>query len=456
MAFRLPTKRKRWTIAQTSHATSGVAVTDLAEALLLIHQAMVACGWSIAAISDSVAVAVDGSDLWLTSANIVPAAPPVAHSWVVWQHPTRLTQVCVDCDAPLLATLGMHCSPAAGFTGGLITARPTAIDEFPIYNVAGELIPWAGNGAAPFTAWVVSMQRSDDAATRVLLFSDAGGLGQVAVGCWFFEQLDQFIGNDWSGEIVGVMAHAADTSVLDHVYQNVGAAQTFCKGIDNAATEFDIVGTSLEYAGNVFHTSPAGDAFGHDMSGSAYPFIPIGLVDHNGGGFLGVLTDWFWGNDGAVVTLGDGVTFPDNASVRAWVQSAEMIFPWTEDTTVPWTSAGNTGIGYDVDLGALDRTAPAPSNFSPANGSAIDDADPIYFDVTDDSGQLSVLVFVEQTGVTELAWDGPAASFVSPYLLSNVQNIALGYRFTLRRSGGWVDTVTVSIRAVDPWGNQYA
>lgn len=105
-------------------------------------------------------------------------------------------------------------------------------------------------------------------------------------------------------------------------------------------------------------------------------------------------------------------------------------------------------------IGPPDQTPPVVDNFSPANGSELLSADPIFFDVTDDSGLFRrVLVAVEQLGTTEMVHDGD--SFLEPYAsLSSRTSIAGGFRYRLRRSGGWVDDVTVRVFPFDQSGNE--
>ena len=122
---------------------------------------------------------------------------------------------------------------------------------------------------------------------------------------------------------------------------------------------------------------------------------------------------------------------------------------------------GSPSAGIDSTLlseigfgGVLDQTPPTVGNFSPANGTTITDTDPIFFDVTDNSGEFRrVIVAVTQGDQTELAHDGDA--FLAPYSdLSTRINIADGFRYTLRRSGGWSASATVRVFAVDLSGNE--
>ena len=101
-----------------------------------------------------------------------------------------------------------------------------------------------------------------------------------------------------------------------------------------------------------------------------------------------------------------------------------------------------------------DDEAPVVSNFSPPLGSTIAAQDPIFFDVTDNSGQFKrVLVAIEQGSATELIHDG--TSFLEPYdALSSRTNIQGGFRYRVRRSGGWVEDPTGQVFAFDKSGNE--
>lgn len=103
--------------------------------------------------------------------------------------------------------------------------------------------------------------------------------------------------------------------------------------------------------------------------------------------------------------------------------------------------------------GGLDSIKPTVDNFSPPNGTAIERADPIFFDVTDNSGLFRrVMVLVFQGGRWEAAFDGD--ELLEPYLSSSIINITQGFRFTLRRDEEWEGPVTVRVFAIDRSGNE--
>ena len=113
-------------------------------------------------------------------------------------------------------------------------------------------------------------------------------------------------------------------------------------------------------------------------------------------------------------------------------------------------------MGYGVEAwggGPTDTTAPEVSNVVPTPGTAIDPAGEVRFDVTDDSGEFAnLLVTVDQRGVGEVVHDGER--FRGYYgALSTRELVAGGFRYKIRRSGGWTSTPTFRVYAVDAVGN---
>lgn len=104
----------------------------------------------------------------------------------------------------------------------------------------------------------------------------------------------------------------------------------------------------------------------------------------------------------------------------------------------------------------LDTEAPIISNMSPGAGSELSTNDAIEFDVTDNSGafaRIFVVAYFPETGDQEVIFDGVA--FVGKYTgISSRVPIALGFRYTVARSGGWLYAPTIRIFPIDAAGNQ--
>lgn len=104
--------------------------------------------------------------------------------------------------------------------------------------------------------------------------------------------------------------------------------------------------------------------------------------------------------------------------------------------------------------GAGAGAAPTVSYVSPTPGSSIDPTDPIVLDVTDvDTASLpGTFLFMRAVdGSQEVAWDG--AAFSSNYATSTRVAIPDGFRYTLRRAGGWpIGGITIRSNVIDDTG----
>jgi len=97
--------------------------------------------------------------------------------------------------------------------------------------------------------------------------------------------------------------------------------------------------------------------------------------------------------------------------------------------------------------------APVVTFVSPAPSSTIAPTTPIVVDVTDvDTANPFTFLFVRTVdGVQEVAWDGGA--FSSNYATSTRTAITNGFRYALRRTGGWIaGGITIRTNAIDDTG----
>jgi hypothetical protein len=90
----------------------------------------------------------------------------------------------------------------------------------------------------------------------------------------------------------------------------------------------------------------------------------------------------------------------------------------------------------------------------PADGSTITRTTPIVVDVTDASTFAALFVWVTYNDgrAPDLVHDGE--SFQVPFAGNSTRvSISGGYRYTLRRAGGWPAAPTVHVLPVDTAGN---
>jgi hypothetical protein len=103
--------------------------------------------------------------------------------------------------------------------------------------------------------------------------------------------------------------------------------------------------------------------------------------------------------------------------------------------------------------GPTDTTPPTLTNVVPSPGTPINPADEVRFDMTDDSGEFAtLLVTVDQKGILEVVHDGER--FLGYYgELSTRELVSGGWRYKVRRTGGWTAAPIFRVYAVDAVGN---
>jgi len=105
-----------------------------------------------------------------------------------------------------------------------------------------------------------------------------------------------------------------------------------------------------------------------------------------------------------------------------------------------------------------DTSAPVVSNVTPASGTPVDENDPLGFDVTDDSNvfrQTLLHARYPSKSTWEVIHDGIAFAPVFAAGSTRV-SIAGGFRYSLRRAGGWPGDPTIYPVAIDRAGNENA
>lgn len=134
----------RTVVSSLNVAIPGVTLTEnLQHAALLVHTTLKAAGWTV--ITSSNGVVANASDNIATIADVVSAAPGVAHSWVRYQAPAALGnwQLVMDCNDPDATKREVDFFGAPSYnTNGTITNRPTPVvggNEWSRINI--DLIP---------------------------------------------------------------------------------------------------------------------------------------------------------------------------------------------------------------------------------------------------------------------------------------------------------------------------
>lgn len=112
--------------------------------------------------------------------------------------------------------------------------------------------------------------------------------------------------------------------------------------------------------------------------------------------------------------------------------------------------AANTDFDAVEAPGLFDTLAPTVTLVSPAPGTLIARSTPFVVDVQDENAGVFAALFVKvaTSRLYEVAHDGEAFSYL--YQAGSTRAaISGGYRFTLRREGGWPGAPTFTVRAFD-------
>lgn len=111
-------------------------------------------------------------------------------------------------------------------------------------------------------------------------------------------------------------------------------------------------------------------------------------------------------------------------------------------------------IKFGLGSGGGDKVPPVVAFISPPAGHAVGKNEPIVLEVTDNKGELAkVLITVSfaNSSTTEVMFNG--SSFLGAYANSSREAITNGWRFMLRRRGGWTGSPTVEAHVIDQGGN---
>lgn len=202
-----------------------------------------------------------------------------------------------------------------------------------------------------------------------------------------------------------------------------------------------------------------------DGGASAEPRYQVRTASVNG------LFAWHWLDQAGALFAGSltGHQFDAYYDAEGNVQAA----PTIEPIVTPWLFAAVPSAADRLEGRALRITGPANADppfwtgtitkqdsanpvaavVSPPEGSAISSTTPLVIDVTDDLGLRRVIIAARfPDGTAELVHDGDA--FSTRYASSGRSTISGGFRYTLRRTGGWFASPTISVFPVDTSGNE--
>lgn len=326
----LPRPTRSWTLTPAAvvvPAQGSITATNVRVIRLLVAYLVSAGIMTEDYSSDSVTAGTkgDGVDRWVADANIVGAAPGVAHSWKVTTS-VHGGQVCWDRDAAGDRFGSIWYSAAVGFTGGTILNRPTAADEIEITSSVSWL-NGASNGNHTVHVWRCNTAGQEG--IRLAVLSSAESQGPVAA-----MQIER--------PTIGVDSLMASPPFI---------ARWNCGG--NGGTAGDRTGWG-------WSSWVSGVSRAQSLTGLG----PQTVVDPDGNwvletiGITNVTIGTIgWVDDFYTVTenVANGTTFSDLDGARGWLVLDSIVWPWDHVTVV-----GSNVATVRLNIRYTAPTAPSP------------------------------------------------------------------------------------------------
>jgi hypothetical protein len=259
----------------------------------------------------------DGVDRITTNANLVWANAGSAHSWIVLRQTGVATnfELLLSCENSQASgtTLMIVVSPAAGFTGGTTTARPTATDEL-VINAAATA--WS-NTSANAQRWHL-MQSTDGQCTRIITCS--AGVLQSAL-------IIEKPASPATGWTNPSMSYAGPNSVSCLSAAQLGivtGAFGMRSGSTNGLLSMSAEGLITNTANVSFQTNTNWGNIANEISGE-WPMLPLGAIGVTATirGRHGTFQDVWTASGGA----NSGDTYPSGGS-HQFAQFGALIVPW--------------------------------------------------------------------------------------------------------------------------------
>ncbi len=320
----IPTLIKTWQGSYNlSNTPSGSLETDVDSTFILLKNALLAFAlnpWTVVGSGNGTTSGMVGVDLLTSSANIVHNAAASSHSWIVLRQPTGV-QVCWDFNNTSVSFATIAWSPAAGFTGGTTTARPTATDEQLLINNNVWQGGLGGTGGQ-YRGHII--HASDGTCTRMVLM-----FGGNPMAFWSFETAGS-PATGWTG-LCGAAVSTTSSAATNLLDWNQWIASTKYSAKGTAAATMPLLVTSKGALSNVSSLNQLNAA--NEISGE-YPIQPCGLwhdVTVGQRGRHGYLFDFFF----TVADITSGTTFP-SVGTSVYVAIGDMVFP-TGGTTLSFT-----------------------------------------------------------------------------------------------------------------------
>lgn len=320
----LPSLQKSWQFstnnAYTAAATVKASYEQLVYAIKVILTGFSTNPWTV--VSSSNAVSAGAADYW-TSASSVNFQNSGSRSWIVLKQ-TGLgsnVQLLMTYHASQSPTTGeffqFYLSPSVGFTGGTVSANPTASDSFLIQT--NQYGTFSTPGAA-FAFNMHGMQSTDGECSRIVWSSNSQTCGGLVI-------------DKMQSPATGLACPVATYCPAGHARTvNVWSNTTVYNGANVTLRNAALVTAgfvTMHVGGSQVAANNSGVI---NQISNEYPLMPMGVYSQqvSSYGFHGFMVDMWNGTTNAAAT--NGSTYP-NDTTRQLVQFGNTVLPW--DGSVP-------------------------------------------------------------------------------------------------------------------------
>lgn len=289
--------------------------------------------WAVSFSCNSVSAGApgDGSDKWVTPANLVSGTGAAVRSWIVLKQPgiSPNFELCIELNAsnPYAGTFVISPNERFGFNGGgtgATNARPTAVDEIVLLTAAD----YGSSAGASDSNRIHVLKSADGSATRVVICRD----GFVA-SLWCFELPAKPL-TGWQHPSFGLMVSSSSSRIatpvpgltaLNNTAVAKGRSLDFPSGVSFASF------LTVSAGGASVGLDPVAQFAPNDIDGST-PFYTVELfcnTPFGARGRAGVMADaWF-----VPTNYTDGTNVPKDDS-RQFTIDGILAMPWNRSVAI--------------------------------------------------------------------------------------------------------------------------
>ena len=248
------------------------------------------------------------------------AAAGSRHAWMVLRQTGIATnfEICIDCNVNAVSQqVTLVVSPSAAFTGGSVTARPTATDETVMFSAA------TFYGTAQARSILHAWQSTDGQCTRINLWSQ----GQTNSLFWILDKPQSPVTGWTNPSIFCMIGNGGST------FTNLGTGTPIKMRGAGGTPNFGGTFTEERWNNGTQMRTQNGIGTCPNTFSNEWPVFPIGIAANatGNGGRLGNVYDLWW----KPIGINNGDTMQTDLTARNYVALGDLILPWKGDSTVP-------------------------------------------------------------------------------------------------------------------------